>query len=505
MASIKTQVERLIGSVGDDGLITDSAVNTARDIVNVTPPNRLSLFINKSASITSASATQVEYRDNISVFRGGIECIEVNKGLETKVDDSSSMFYATADNPVYMMDSAGITIKPDPSTAPNNAYIYSITIPAVAYDTAVPLTAFPDSAEPLLIYGTAIKCAQRLLSDKRGENTAAPASPTLLSAPTLTNIPSAPAIESIADVVLNFDNLAPSYVSPLFSVPIYPTLNDLVLPSPPTVPSVSLQSASNISNPPTYNGPVVAPDYTDANNWINTEEDDVMASIRLSEIGTRLTQYSSELQNALNVFNKENADFQAKLQIELQNATMKDGKEARELQKYQSESAQYSNEVQAAVQKYQTVEVGEKVAKWVQEYTYRVQTYNADIQNNLNVFNADLNEYQTLFQKASKTADLSIQSNQQLIEKFSQELNKYQGEVNTKITENATNIDRITKANADKLTKYSTDIQKYTVDVQEKQSTYEQILKQIDSLTQIYTQSLTSYIGGGQIQQGESK
>ena len=184
---------------------------------------------------------------------------------------------------------------------------------------------------------------------------------------------------------------------------------------------------------------------------------------------------------------------------------MKDGKEARELQKYQNESTQYSNEVQAAVQKYQAVEVGEKVAKWVQEYTYRVQTYNADIQNNLNVFNADLNEYQTLFQKASKTADLSIQSNQQLIEKFSQELNKYQGEVNTKITENATNIDRITKANADKLTKYSTDIQKYTVDVQEKQSTYEQILIQIDSLTQIYTQSLTSYIGGGQIQQGESK
>ena len=505
MATLKTQVEDILGSIGDDTLITDSAVNTARDIVNITPSGRLSSFVSKSSSITSATATQVEYRDNISVFRAGIECINVNKGMETKVDDSSSMFYATTDNPVYIMDSSGITIKPDPAANPNDAYIYSITIPTVAFDTSIPLTAFPDSAEPLLVYGTAIKCAQRLLSDKRGENTAAPASPTLLTAPSLTNIPNPPAIESISSISLDFNNLAPNYLSPIFNVPIYPTLDNLILPSPPSAPSVNLQSASNISNPPTYNGPVVAPDYADANNWINVEEDDTMATARLSEISTKLNQYGSELQNAINVFNKENAEYQTKLQVELQNAAMKDGKEARDLQKYQNEIAQYSNEVQSAVQKYQTTEIGEKVAKWVQEYTYRVQTYNSDIQNNLNVFNADLNEYQTLFQKSVKDADLSIQNNQQTIEKFSQELNKYQGEVNTKITENATNIDRISKANGDKLGKYSTDIQKYTVDVQEKQSTYEQILKQIETLTQIYTQSLTSYIGGGQIQQGESK
>lgn len=505
MATIKTQIEDLIGSVGDDTLITDSALNTARDIVNITPSEKLSFFLSKSASITNATATQVEYRNNISVFRGGIECIEVNKGMETKVDDSSSMFYATIDNPVYIMDNAGITIKPDPSTAPNNAFIYSITIPTVAQDTSIPLTGFPDNAEPLLIYGTAIKCAQRLLADKRAVNTNAPASPTLLSAPSITNLPNAPAIDSISNVALDFTNIAPSYISPMFSVPSYPTLDNLTLPSPPAAPSISLQSASNISNPPTYNGPVVAPDYADAENWINVEEDDTMASARINLINTKLTEYNSDLQNALNVFNKENAEYQAKLQIELQNAAMKDGKEARDIQKYQSLSTQYSNEVQAAVQKYQTTEIGEKVAKWIQEYTYRVQTYNADIQNNLNIFNADLNEYQTLFQKATKDADLSIQNNQQSIEKFAQEVNKYQSEVNTKITENATNIDKIAKANSDKLTKYSTDIQKYSIDVQDKQADFEQILKQIDTLTQIYTQSLTGYIGGGQIQQGESK
>ena len=38
-------IEDLIGSVGDDTLITDSALNTARDIVNITPPEKLSFFI----------------------------------------------------------------------------------------------------------------------------------------------------------------------------------------------------------------------------------------------------------------------------------------------------------------------------------------------------------------------------------------------------------------------------------------------------------------------------
>ena len=112
--TIKVQVEDLIGTLGDDVLLTDSAQATLNEIVNVTPEEGLS-FLAKSSAIESASATQIEYRKNISVWRNGIECIKVDKGMETRVSDTSSMFYPTNDNPIYILDSAGVTIKPDPN------------------------------------------------------------------------------------------------------------------------------------------------------------------------------------------------------------------------------------------------------------------------------------------------------------------------------------------------------------------------------------------------------
>ena len=499
MATLKSQIEDLIGAVGDDTLITDSAIITTKEIFAISPPEKLSHFMAKSAAITSASASQIEERRGLEVWRGGVQCQEVKKGMELKISDPSSLYHPTYENPIYILDSTGVIIKPDPAAgATNEAFIYSLTVPTITSSSTIPLTAFPDIAEPLLVYGTAIKCGQRLLTDKRLTITTPPASPTLTIAPSITGIPSPPAMDGISDVVLNFTDTAPSYISPVFTVPDYPTLEEVVIPAPPQVPTMSLQTASNITSPPTYNAPAISLDFADADNWINVEEDDVMAGARLNEIAIKLQQYSNDMQNALNVFNKENAEYQAKLHVELQNAAMKEGKEGRDLQKYQSESQQYASEVQTAINKFQTVDVGEKVAKWLNEYSNRIQGYNSDIQNNLNVFNSDLNEYQTSFQKEIKNADLSIQNNQQSIDKFSQSLSKYTSEVNTKVAENSASVDRITKSNADKLGKYTSDIQKYSIEVQDKQTSYEQILKQIQSLSQLYAQQLAGYMGGTQ-------
>ena len=77
-------------------------------------------------------------------------------------------------------------------------------------------------------------------------------------------------------------------------------------------------------------------------------------------------------------------------------------------------------------------------------------------------------------------------------------MSKYTSEVNTKVAENSASVDRITKSNADKLGKYTSDIQKYSIEVQDKQTSYEQILKQIQSLSQLYAQQLAGYMGGTQ-------
>ena len=49
MATLKSQIEDLIGAVGDDTLITDSAINTTKEIFAVSPPEKLNYFITKSS------------------------------------------------------------------------------------------------------------------------------------------------------------------------------------------------------------------------------------------------------------------------------------------------------------------------------------------------------------------------------------------------------------------------------------------------------------------------
>ena len=77
MATLKSQIEDLIGAVGDDTLITDSAIITTKEIFAISPPEKLSHFMAKSAAITSASASQIEERRGLEVWRGGVQCQEV--------------------------------------------------------------------------------------------------------------------------------------------------------------------------------------------------------------------------------------------------------------------------------------------------------------------------------------------------------------------------------------------------------------------------------------------
>ena len=493
MSDIKTQVEDLIGSIGDDTLITDSALSTAREIVNLTPEEKLHYFIEKSSSIVDGTVTQIENRNNITVWRGGIECTEVQAGMEERVTDSSSIFYPSNDSPIYVLDKTGVTIIPTPSDAPNNAYIYSITVPTVAQDTDVPLVGFPEGAEFLLIYGTALKCAQRLLSDVRNSFSSPPASPTLGSAGEISGLPSPPAIPSIEGITMSFSDVAPVYIKPTFTPPSFPTINSLVLPPPPTPPAVVLQSVGSISGVPTYEGPTVAPNFADADRWILTEEDDTMATVRLNEIAQRLTQYQLDIQEAGNKFTKENTEYQANIQAALQDAQMKEGKEARDLQLYQNEITKYQQEVTAELGKWQSNEYTKKMDEYIQKYTLGVNEYNSNMQNNLNLFNSDVQVYSTQFQKSVKDADLSLSQNEHLISKFTQELQKYSAEVSTKVSENQLKVDRQIKINNDKLTKYNADIQKYGSEMQKKQTDHQQILQEISTLNQVYATALSSY------------
>ena len=495
--TIKVQVEDLIGTLGDDVLLTDSAQATLNEIVNVTPEEGLSFFLAKSSAIESASATQIEYRKNISVWRNGIECIKVDKGMETRVSDTSSMFYPTNDNPIYILDSAGVTIKPDPNgTGSGTAYIYSVTVPTLDAASATWNTGLPDGAERLVIYGAAAKCLQRKLAEARESFTMPPASPNLDLANASISIDAAPTLPSIAEVNLSFTDLAPIYVKPIFSPPAFTTITALSLPDAPVAPVTVAQLATISGSAPSYDGPVVAPDFSDLDNWINVEEDDVMAGARVNAINARLAEFGSKIQNSLNSFNKENTEYQAKLQIDMQNAQSNDAEEARRLQSFQIEVSKYQAEVQSAIQLWQLDEYGKKVEEYTQEYANGVQKYQSDMQNELNSFNSSLNEYQTNFQKSVKDADLLSQTQQLKLERYSQDLAKYQTKSANDLQEFQSQVDRVSRKNADKVSKYQSDLQKYQAELQKNQNEHQQILQEISTLSGIYQQGLQVYIQG---------
>jgi hypothetical protein len=84
----------------------------------------------------------------------------------------------------------------------------------------------------------------------------------------------------------------------------------------------------------------------------------------LSQTPAKVSEYQAKVQDALNEFNDDNAEYQAQLQISIQNAQLEDAEEAKKLQKYGSELQQYQAEVNAEVQ----------------EFTNNIQKHTADYQ-----------------------------------------------------------------------------------------------------------------------------
>ena len=83
-----------------------------------------------------------------------------------------------------------------------------------------------------------------------------------------------------------------------------------VPPSPPASPDISspgigttFKAAIGV-DVPSYIAPVMsAPDFDDANTWINTEEDPEMVAARIQTINAQISEFGTRIQDSLNKFN----------------------------------------------------------------------------------------------------------------------------------------------------------------------------------------------------------
>jgi hypothetical protein len=116
---------------------------------------------------------------------------------------------------------------------------------------------------------------------------------------------------------------------------------------------------------------------------------------RLALVAPKVSEYQAQVADALNTFNKENTEYQAKLQKDIKDADLKDVNEARKLQKYQSEVSTYQAEVSTTVQKAQGY------ISTAQGYANEVQTYMNAGQIFINNSNAYIQEAQARISQAN--------------------------------------------------------------------------------------------------------
>ena len=477
--SFKTEIEDLIGSVGDDTLISNAIQDIGSEIVNVLPYEKL-MKICKTTSI-SGSGTNTSTFKVLAVDKSDYFAKEIPSMDKARYKNTGSIYAGSDTSPVYYFENQSIFVIGSASGGETTGTLHYVPrIPTSDGSTAIAhgdtgTEHFPKEAEPLLVTGGAVRCLQRLLADKSANL------PTDINEPTLPVSPTSPTLSSNS---VTFSQTAPSYVMPLLTLENSRSLiSDLTFSAvSPTVPVLTSNSVSFSTTPPAYISPVFSPSFGTVDSFISTDEDVELASIKIQEINSQINDFQANIQNQLNVFNDANTEYQAELQKAIQNAQLSQSDDVQKLQKFSNEIQLYQAQVGKEVQEYQQ-NTDADIRLWTAERQTDLQKYSNDIQNALNVFNVENTEYQANLQISIQNAQLSSQDDAQLLQKYSSEVQDYQSEISSIVQKYNTDIQN-----------YGAKIQKHTTDYQWKQGQYQMLKAE-------YNQGLQLLIGGGMPQQ----
>ena len=240
--------------------------------------------------------------------------------------------------------------------------------------------------------------------------------------------------------------------------------------------------------------------------WAKTESDS-------------LQQYSADIQNELNEFNKENTAYQGILQENIQQVQLQDANEARKLQKYQTELTSYQNEVNAKVQEWVNEEWNQNFQKYQTDYSNKLQEYSNNLQNELNEFNKENVEYQAKLQKDVQDAQLSDANESRKLQKYQAETATYGSELSanaqkftnaleknraafdTSMQKFQSDLQKVSTVNSTALQKFSSEINDFSARLQKQTTDYQWYQSQYQQLKIDYQQGLQQLIGGGVPQQ----
>tara|TARA_Y100000593_G_C4288588_1_gene326990 strand:+ start:614 stop:1789 length:1176 start_codon:yes stop_codon:yes gene_type:complete len=357
MSTFKVRVGDLTGFAStDDTALADWLNEGVRELVNVFPDSLKQMCYSKntftSAAVGSESETLASQHIG-NVFAGSVECRPILSTDKYKANDSTSLLYATSTDPVYYVEGSKINILP---ASISNCVYYLIGASSVAVgDSAI--ASFPDEAEHLVVLYASMKSLQQMMNSKK-------------------------------------DSLPSDVIAPV--LPEWPTFTSLVLPAAPVMEKMEGLRSMDISTltAPIFNKEAVAPDFGDADNWINVEEDNEMLNARMSVINGQISEFNAKVSNELNNYNKENAIWQKQIEELIQNNTHKTEFNAEKLETYKTDISKYQQEVSTEIQKWTNEEFNIKVQEYSIKYQNAISKYAQDIANHSAKLQKETTDYQ---------------------------------------------------------------------------------------------------------------
>ena len=189
-----------------------------------------------------------------------------------------------------------------------------------------------------------------------------------------------------------------------------------------------------------------------------------------------MQKYGSDIQNRLNTFNKENVEYQAQLQISIQNAQLSQADDGQKLQKYSSEVGLYQAEVNSKIQEWVNEEWNQNFLKYQNDYASLLKEYGTDIQSESERVKNDVQNYQQKVAKALQTyqaetgydiakLNANIQKESQ---RFTQDLAKQATSYKSDLEKYQAEAGKINQDNQSKIAKFSAEVQSFSSELANK-------------------------------------
>ena len=377
-ASFKTRIGDLTGFAStDDTALSDWMNDGIRELINAFSNNYdLLAQCATTQSFTSqavgseTSASALNTGKILTVSMGSYPCRKIDPRQKFFAGDSSAfassqMETASTSDPVYYIESGYINALPS-----GNLTKYSEVQYPVADLTAGTsgIGTFPDEAEHLVVLYASTKSLQQMMSNKTSS---------LPSDITLPSIPVTPGITTVS-----YTNATNADAS----------IEAIVVPAKIDVSG----------NAPSFVSPVSpAADFAKVTTYVETDEDVELASSKLQQIQSQISDFTAKMQESTNKFNKDNVRYQMEFQEEV---TKVNQDLQAELERFRTKAsiAQFNKQQDQALNLTNAAKQMEDVIAdnngKLQKYSSELQKYQAEVSSEIQNYNAKIQKHVTDYQ-----------------------------------------------------------------------------------------------------------